>query len=50
MSLIYTSVSRGSTILVEHQSNNKRDFSSAAQAILSRIPPSDGKLTYGTYI
>ncbi|KAL7409456.1 synaptobrevin-domain-containing protein [Mrakia frigida] len=45
MSLIHSSISRGSTILVEHQ-NGKRNFSDAAATILSKIPPNNSKLTY----
>jgi len=45
MSLIHALVSRGSTILAEHQAG-KRDFSQATATILSKIPPNNSKLTY----
>ncbi|OCH90196.1 VAMP/synaptobrevin-like protein [Obba rivulosa] len=45
MSLIHALVARGSTILAEHQAG-ERDFSQATQAILSKIPPNNSKLTY----
>ncbi|KAH7926583.1 VAMP synaptobrevin-like protein [Leucogyrophana mollusca] len=46
MSLIHALVSRGDTILAEHQTPDHRDFSHATQMILSKIPPNDSKLTY----
>jgi len=46
MSLINAIVSRGSTILAEHQAPGQRDFSHATQTILSKIPPNNSKLTY----
>lgn len=46
MSLIQASISRGSTVLVEHRLPGKRDFSSAIGSILAKIPPNDSKLTY----
>ncbi|KIO16871.1 hypothetical protein M407DRAFT_33475, partial [Tulasnella calospora MUT 4182] len=45
MSLIYALVARGGTVLAAH-SGDKRDFSQATQAILSKIPPNNSKLTY----
>jgi vesicle-associated membrane protein 7 len=45
MSLIHALVSRGDTVLAEHQAG-KRDFSQATQTILSKIPPNNSKLTY----
>ncbi|KAJ7100735.1 VAMP synaptobrevin-like protein [Mycena belliarum] len=45
MSLIHALVSRGTTILAEHQAG-KQNFSSATATILSKIPPNDSKLTY----
>ncbi|THV05374.1 VAMP/synaptobrevin-like protein [Dendrothele bispora CBS 962.96] len=45
MSLIHALVARGSTILAEHKAGS-RDFSSATQTILSKIPPNNSKLTY----
>lgn len=45
MSLIQASISRGSTVLVEHRLPGKRDFSSAIGSILAKIPPNDSKLT-----
>ncbi|KAG8915815.1 hypothetical protein FRC01_003498 [Tulasnella sp. 417] len=45
MSLIYALVARGGTVLAAH-SADKRDFSQATQAILSKIPPNNSKLTY----
>ncbi|KAG1853308.1 synaptobrevin-domain-containing protein [Suillus tomentosus] len=46
MSLINAIVSRGPTILAEHQAPGQRDFSHATQTILSKIPPNNSKLTY----
>ena len=45
VSLIHASISRGSTILVEHAQKGKRNFSDAAATILSKIPPNNSKLT-----
>ncbi|KAG2004769.1 vesicle-associated membrane protein 712 [Coprinopsis cinerea AmutBmut pab1-1] len=45
MSLIHALVARGTTILAEHKAG-KRDFSQATTTILSKIPPTDSKLTY----
>ncbi|KZT25974.1 vesicle-associated membrane protein [Neolentinus lepideus HHB14362 ss-1] len=45
MSLIHALIGHGSKILAEHKAD-ERDFSSATQTILSKIPPNDSKLTY----
>ena len=45
MSLLFSTVSRGSEILVSH-SLGRRDFTSQITTVLSKIPPNDSKLTY----
>ncbi|EIW75548.1 VAMP synaptobrevin-like protein [Coniophora puteana RWD-64-598 SS2] len=46
MSLLHALVARGSVILAEHQGPGDRNFSHAAQTVLSKIPPNNSKLTY----
>ena len=45
MSLLQTTISRGPTVLVSAQ-NGSRDFTSAIQGVLERIPPNNSRLTY----
>ncbi|KAH8823180.1 VAMP synaptobrevin-like protein [Flagelloscypha sp. PMI_526] len=45
MSLLHALVARGKVVLAEGSTGSK-DFSSATQTILSKIPPGDSKMTY----
>ncbi|EDV21547.1 uncharacterized protein TRIADDRAFT_59655 [Trichoplax adhaerens] len=49
MSILYSSVARGSTILVSHKNEEKRlsrDFESVILSILKNIPKENGKYSY----
>ena len=45
MSIIYSVVARGSTILAEH-TDNAGNFPTITQSVLDRIPPKDGACSY----
>jgi len=45
MSIIYSVIARGSTILAEY-SERTGNFKQASEAILPRIPPNDAQMTY----